>query len=548
MQLSYSFSALLAVVALCVHDAHAAPFQRAAAPRMVTLPLTRMVARGDAHPQILHQQHVNRASRRLARMTGREEPSDAMMAEALRKRVLAVEGPEGLERRRIGLAGAPKTDKRFNRTGYPKIDKRHAQGKGRKGAKKAAAAAAAGAGVGAAAGKGAGAAAGNGAAAGKGAGTAAGNGTAAGTGATGAGQASTAIGGPDSAAGNIEVANAPTTDNSLGLNIEAKDVGYLATVQMGTPPQNFLILMDSGSADFWVASEACQSVAGGDCGNHQTLGSTASSTFVASNTPFQVTYGTGAVAGAIIQDDITLAGLQLKGHTFGVATQETQDFSDDSVPFDGLMGLAQSTLSQQKTATPVEALAAQGLITDAITSYKISRAADNKNDGEITFGALDTTKFDQATLTTIPNVNKQGFWEGAMDAVTVDGQDTGLAGRTAILDTGTTLIVAPVDDATAVHQLIDGSTTDGNGQFTIPCTFNQTVALSFGKTVFNIDPRDMAFQPVDPADPTGDCISGISGGSFGTSDTEWLVGDVFLKNAYYSTDVGKNTVSLAKLV
>ncbi|KAJ7454804.1 aspartic peptidase A1 [Mycena latifolia] len=465
---------------------------------MITLPLKRMEVRGDAHPQILLQQHINRASRRLARMSGREEPSDAVLAEALRKRVLSVEGPEGLERRfnRVGLPGKP--EKRFNRTGV-KNEKRRKGGKGKK-AKAAAAAAGAGA------------------------------------------------GGPDAAAGDVEVANAPTTANSLGLNIESQDVGYLATIQMGTPPQNYLILMDSGSADLWVASEACQSAAGGDCGNHQTLGPQSSSSFVASNTPFQVTYGTGAVAGDIIQDDITVAGLQLKGHTFGVANQETADFSDDSVPFDGLMGLAQSTLSQQKTATPVEALASQGLITDAITSYKISRAADNKNDGEITFGALDTTKFDPATLTVIPNVNTQGFWEGAMDAVTVDGKDAGLQGRTSILDTGTTLIVAPVDDATAVHQLIDGSTTDGNGGFTVPCTFNQTVALSFGGTVFNIDPRDIAIQPVNANDPTGDCVSGISGGSFGTSNTEWLVGDVFLKNAYYSTDVGKNTVSLAKLV
>ena len=30
--------------------------------------------------------------------------------------------------------------------------------------------------------------------------------------------------------------------------------------------------------------------------------------------------------------------------------------------------------------------------------------------------------------------------------------------------------------------------------------------------------------------------------------SEWLVGDVFLKNAYFSVDVGKNAISLAKLV
>jgi hypothetical protein len=121
------------------------------------------------------------------------------------------------------------------------------------------------------------------------------------------------------------------------------------------------------------------------------------------------------------------------------------------VKFDGLMGLAQSGLSQQGKPTPVESLASAGLISDAITSYKISRLADQKNDGEITFGALDTTKFDQATLVTLPNVNQQGFWEGALDAVTVDGQDTGLQGRTAILDTGTTLIIAPATVSRTVY-------------------------------------------------------------------------------------------------
>ena len=56
----------------------------------------------------------------------------------------------------------------------------------------------------------------------------------------------------------------------LGLLIicilfRANDVGYIATVQMGTPPRDFRLLMDSGSADLWVGAEGCQSQAGGDC-------------------------------------------------------------------------------------------------------------------------------------------------------------------------------------------------------------------------------------------------------------------------------------------
>ncbi|KAI3613767.1 aspartic-type endopeptidase [Moniliophthora roreri] len=531
MQLKLSFSTLLAGVLLAcnsVQDAEARPLAKPRNAGVVTLPLKRVEQRSEGiHPQIYLQQHINRGTKRLARMTGREVPSDHELSQNLHRRMLAVESsPLSKRFNRSGFKSS--NSKRYNRNGL-RVPREEAVSfkKGKKGGKAGAVAAgAAGAGVGAAVGVGAGA----------GAGTSKGNGT---SGAQGQGSSGAL---PD----GVEAANQPTADNSLGLNIEANDVGFLATIQMGTPPKDFLILMDSGSADLWVGAENCQSSAGGGCGNHNFLGPQSSSSFQDSQQPFQVTYGTGAVAGTIVQDNIVVAGLKLDGHTFGTAQEETPDFSDDAVPFDGLMGLAQSTLSEQKTLTPIEALAKQGLVQEAITSYKIPRAADNKNDGEITFGGLDQTKFDPATLVTVDNVSKTGFWEAAMDGVTVDGQDTQLQGRTAILDTGTTLIIAPPQDALAVHQLIDGAQSDGQGGFAVPCNFNQSVALSFGGTTFAIDPRDIAIQ--DPANPNAEtCLSGISAGNVGGA-TEWLVGDVFLKNAYFSTNVGKNTLSLAKLV
>ena len=276
------------------------------------------------------------------------------------------------------------------------------------------------------------------------------------------------------------------------------------------------------------------------------LGAKSSSTFVDSQKPFQVTYGTGAVRGTIVTDDLAFAGLKLPNHTFGVATEETEDFSRDTTLFDGLMGLAQSKLSNQKTLTPPESLANAGQIKESIVSFKISRLADEKNDGQVTFGGLDTSKFDQNTLVTLNNVNDKGFWEVALDAVSIDGKDLSLNGRTSILDTGTTLMVIPNADAQAIHKGITGAKETGNGTFTVPCTTNSSLALTFGKQSFAIDPRDIAFLPVDQNDLTGDCVSGISGSQV-VGDNQWLVGDVFLKNAYFSTNVGKNTIQLAKL-
>jgi len=556
--MQFKFSALLTgVVIALTAEALPLPYPKPTT-GTVTLPLKRLEYRSDAHPQIVHQQHINRGYRRLARMTGRAEPTTEELTNNLRKRILSIEGEEGLSKRynRVGLpkasAKAKSSAKSANSGAALAIAKAHgnkqngnqidgttvtnANGGGQtkhKGGAKGGAAAA-GAGAGGIAGAGAAGAAGNGTAG------AAGNGTA--TASTDGGNG-TANAAPDT----VTPAGKPTGQDSLGLDIEANDVGYLATVQMGTPPRDFSILMDSGSADLWVGAENCKSQVGGGCGNHNFLGTQSSSTFTDTKQPFSVTYGTGSVSGNIVTDDIVVAGLALKAHKFGVAATESVEFSDDSTPFDGLMGLAQSTLSEQKTLTPIEALAANGLVKEAITSYKISRLADNKNDGEITFGGVDATKFDAKTLVTLDNVSQQGFWEGDMDAVSVDGTDVGLTGRTAILDTGTTLIIAPAADAAAVHKGIQGAKSDGQGGFTVPCTTTASVALTFGGTSFAIDPRDIAVQPVDPTDPTGDCFSGIAAGNVGGAQ-EWLVGDVFLKNAYFSTDVTKKTLSLAKLV
>lgn len=48
----------------------------------------------------------------------------------------------------------------------------------------------------------------------------------------------------------------------------------------------------------------------------------------------------------------------------------------------------------------------------------------------------DSSKFDSSSAVDLPNVSKQGFWESAMDDVSVNGQNLGFKGRTAILDTG----------------------------------------------------------------------------------------------------------------
>lgn len=330
--------------------------------------------------------------------------------------------------------------------------------------------------------------------------------------------------------GGFEQANTPSAAGSLGLNDEGNDIGYFGEVTVGTPGQNFGVVMDTGSADFWVPSDQCQ--AGQACQNHSQLGTSTSSSLKLSNQQFAVQYGTGNVAGVLAQDNINMGGFTLKAHTFGVTIQESQDFAQS--PFDGIMGLAFNQLSQQKVTTPFDDLATQGQIKQKLFGVHLSRNADGTNDGEITFGSTDATKFTGniafanvlSGAAATAGGGEAGLWQVNMDGASVDGTNV-VGGRQAIIDTGTTLVLAPPADATAIHAPIQGAQTDGQGGFTVPCGTTNNIALAFGGQSFSIDPRDWVLSPTDATNTT--CTSGISGQSV-TGGNQWLVGDVFLKS------------------
>ncbi|KAN0064933.1 hypothetical protein ACQY0O_001990 [Thecaphora frezii] len=334
-------------------------------------------------------------------------------------------------------------------------------------------------------------------------------------------------------------AEEPTTAQSLGIDIEANDIGYIVTIGLGSDDLPFRMLVDSGSADTWVPGVSCRA-----CGaSHRRLSSWTSKSFRSIESKFSIAYGTGDVEGKLAQDRMTIANMTLVRHTLGLAEKESEDFSGDDVPFDGLIGLAKTELSNAGVATPIDALYEEGLVEAPVMGYRLGRVSDGYNDGEVTFGGIDASKF-EGELTEIENVSDTGFWEAMIDKVSYGGRDLKLRERTAILDTGTSLIVAPEADARALHAAIPGAKADGQGGYTIPCTTTDRVALSFGGRQFDIDPRDLLFLPVDENDLEGDCVSAVSAGDVGEKN-QWLVGATFLKNVYFATNAKTNTIGLA---
>ncbi|WVQ97163.1 hypothetical protein IAU59_004273 [Kwoniella sp. CBS 9459] len=340
-----------------------------------------------------------------------------------------------------------------------------------------------------------------------------------------------------------EIALTPSDAELIGGGldyiIEANDIGYLCEIQIGTPAQTFLMLMDTGSADTWVPSTDCSPQ---QCGNHTALGLDNSNTFQASERQFQVTYGSGNVAGVLAADTMSIAGMALENHAMGVTLVESVQFSDARVPFDGLMGLALSKLSNQGVSTPLESLASTGLITEPILGIALGRITDGENNGELVFGQADPAKLDSSTTQTLPLTSDDGFWQVEMRSVNVDGTSV-VSTRQAILDTGTSLMIAPPADAAAFHAQITGAADIGGGMFSLPCTVDQEITMTFGDVAFQIDVRDLIFQPLSN-DLSGDCLSSLSAGVI-KDDTTWLLGDSFLKNVYMTTNAKDLTVQLS---
>lgn len=351
-----------------------------------------------------------------------------------------------------------------------------------------------------------------------------------------------------------------TAANSLGLSIESNNIGYVATIQVGAKKTPFKMLIDSGSADMWVPSSKCK-----NCGtSQQKLSTNISSSLKTSKESWDITYGTGNAKGVLATDDITIAGLTLKNYKFALATSESDDFS--SSPFDGLMGLAQQSLSNARSPTPIDALFNDKLVSAPVMGYKLGdatanesqsgsetnteerkRATPTQQDGQVTFGGVDSSKY-TGKLVEIPNVSTQGFYEIPIQGVSVNGKtiDKLSTGRTSILDTGTSLMVAPQSDAEAVHEQIPGAKSDGQGGFTVPCNTTSTLSFKFGGQDWPLLARDLIFVPLNENQPDGDCISSLGGGSVGQAN-EWLVGAAALKRLYFATNANKNVIGLGKL-
>ncbi|WRT69275.1 uncharacterized protein IL334_006259 [Kwoniella shivajii] len=343
---------------------------------------------------------------------------------------------------------------------------------------------------------------------------------------------------------------------SVQLTDVGIDASYSGQVSIGSPAQDFLLIMDTGSSDLWVAGSTCES---SSCTGVSTFQSSSSTSYSTSNAAFNISYGSGDADGYLATDTVSLAGFTVTGQTFAVVTSTTARLI--SSPLSGLMGLAWKSIASSKATPFWQALAASGSWTDAEMGFYLARyRGDNyatsveTEGGELVLGGTNTSKYTGSINYVSIDSDDLDYWRIPVQGTTVQGSQISISSSgspQAAIDTGTTLIGVPTTVAQSIYSQISGSealsaSSGYDGYYQYPCDTTVNVTLQFGGLSYSISQADMNLGSFTR--DTSMCTGAFFEMDLSTtSPIQWIVGASFLKNVYTTFRYNPSAIGFAQL-
>ncbi|KAF7651412.1 hypothetical protein LDENG_00111490, partial [Lucifuga dentata] len=321
------------------------------------------------------------------------------------------------------------------------------------------------------------------------------------------------------------------------------DAQYYGVISIGTPPQDFTVLFDTGSSNLWVPSIHC-SFLDVACWLHHRYNSGKSSTYVQNGTKFSIQYGRGSLSGFISGDTVSVASLSIAGQQFGEAIKQP-GIVFAIARFDGVLGMGYPTIAVANVTPVFDTAIAAKLLPKNVFSFYISRDPAAAVGGELMLGGTDPQYY-SGDLHYV-NVTRKAYWQIKVDRVEVGSQLTLCkAGCQAIVDTGTSLLVGPVEEIRALHKAI-GALPLVMGEYMIDCKKIPTLpVISFiiGGKMFSLSGNDYVMKETQMG--TTVCLSGFMAMDIPPpAGPLWILGDIFIGKYYTVFDRDTDRVGFA---
>ncbi|KAH8835841.1 aspartic peptidase domain-containing protein [Flagelloscypha sp. PMI_526] len=353
--------------------------------------------------------------------------------------------------------------------------------------------------------------------------------------------------------------------DALGEVMRTRSPPYHVPIRVGTPPQSFNVVLDTGSSDLWLMSEQHTCISCSTGGSIHLFDGSASSSLIAPNSSSssccsaisqtQIEYDNGMVSGQAVNDtvtfgssgDLTVPSLRfLKANMY----QSSQDILDETVS--GVLGLAWPILSGTNSTTLWKGLYEAGKLTSpemGVWFPRVDNRSSSAHVASVVMGGVNSTLYqgeieyyDIPGIGILKDTGIDTDWEMPLIDVTVQNQsipiDHNIFNDLSGIDTALPLIGGPRESVEKIWAVVNGSQKSStiSGFWTFPCSTEVHVSLSWGLTSWPIDPRDINLGPV--TEGSDQCLGAIFDSSIGTplyhdgGNPWWVIGTTFLKNVY----------------
>lgn len=190
-----------------------------------------------------------------------------------------------------------------------------------------------------------------------------------------------------------------------------------------------------------------------------------------------------------------------------------------------------------RTSSRQAQLVQQGQIASPQFSFKLGATGSS----ELYLGGMNPSSF-IAGSTQWTNVVSQSYW-----VVSSTANVNGLPSLkfNAIVDSGTSVIVAPTKSASSFWATVPDSAPYGGGYYAYPCDAPPNISFSFAGSTkqWSIAAENLNLGRV--ASGSSRCVGAIVGADVGVS--AWILGDTLFKSAYITFDLGSNRVGFSTM-